>query len=59
MKLISIFISIIAFIILLVFLMFLFILNNWLNKSGLRYHLFDEEGDIDGEANTRKSNRIS
>ena len=59
MKLISIFISIIAFIILLVFLMCLFILNTWLNKSGLRYHLFDEEGDIDGEANTRKSNRIS
>ena len=59
MKLISIFISIIACIILLVFLMFLFILNTWLNKSGLRYYLFDEEGDIDGEANTRKSNRIS
>ena len=59
MELISIFISIIACIILLVFLMCLFILNTWLNESGLRYHLFDEEGDIYGEANTRKSNRIS
>ena len=59
MKLISILIAIIVCVILLVFLICVYILNAWLNESGLRYHLFDKEGDNDGEAHTRKSNRIS
>ena len=56
MKLIFILIAIIICIILLLFSICACILNAQLDKSRLRYHLFDEEGDCDGKTNSRKSN---
>lgn len=46
MKLIFILIAIIVCVILLLFSICACILNAWLNESGLRYHLFDEGGDV-------------
>lgn len=53
MKLLTAIIAIIILIVLGFFVYCVMLLNEYINKNGLRYHWFDEEGEDNGETDTR------
>lgn len=53
MKILTAIIAIIIIVVLSLFVYCAMVLNAYMNENGLRYHWFDEEGENDGETDTR------